>query len=278
MHDEILPEGLDHPPIILLARGGSGSRLLSLLAKDLGIFIGNELNESGDSLEMVDTVWTGAERKLSAPSQESTEATIQELRQSANSIRNRCSKFNSWGFKLPESMLLIEELDRAFPNAYYLHLIRDPLTTCLRRTHLTARTDNPIGRLALGASYRYCRRDVDLINSDSPALHMCFTTIHQVRTVHRYCQEHCPERYLVIRFEQLIANPKLVTNLVSEKLHLKPIDTQLEKAVDLFRAMNPDQTYSTEVCNQVSDALASLRHELEYIIDQTFPNSTHSQN
>jgi hypothetical protein len=44
-------------PVILLGRGGSGTRLLAQLALSVGVFLGNELNASHDSVEWVETLY-----------------------------------------------------------------------------------------------------------------------------------------------------------------------------------------------------------------------------
>src|SRR5690348_2568875 len=43
--------------VLFTGRGGSGTRLLSQLAEELGIFIGNKVNRSGDSVEWVEPVY-----------------------------------------------------------------------------------------------------------------------------------------------------------------------------------------------------------------------------
>src|SRR5438105_15484142 len=42
---------------IFTGRGGSGTRLLSQLSTDAGVFLGNEVNRSGESVEWVDLVY-----------------------------------------------------------------------------------------------------------------------------------------------------------------------------------------------------------------------------
>ena len=44
-------------PVILLGKGGGGSRLLSLLASDCGVFLGNDVNISGDCMDMVIAIY-----------------------------------------------------------------------------------------------------------------------------------------------------------------------------------------------------------------------------
>src|SRR5262249_11862150 len=43
--------------VLFTGRGGSGTRLLSQLAQALGIFIGNQVNRSGDSIEWVQPIY-----------------------------------------------------------------------------------------------------------------------------------------------------------------------------------------------------------------------------
>ena len=50
-------------PVILLARGGGGSRLLTLLARDCGVFLGNDLNGSGDCMELALPIFKSLFRK-----------------------------------------------------------------------------------------------------------------------------------------------------------------------------------------------------------------------
>src|SRR4051794_26266404 len=53
-------------PVILLGRGGSGTRLLSQLAQASGIFLGNEVNSTGDSVEWVPDLYELAIESVTA--------------------------------------------------------------------------------------------------------------------------------------------------------------------------------------------------------------------
>ena len=44
-------------PVVLLGRGGSGTRVLSQIAQQMGIFLGNDINVSGDSVEWVGPIY-----------------------------------------------------------------------------------------------------------------------------------------------------------------------------------------------------------------------------
>ena len=54
-------------PVILTGRGGSGTRMLSSLASTSNVFIGNQLNASGDSIEWAELLYDMSIQKLNLP-------------------------------------------------------------------------------------------------------------------------------------------------------------------------------------------------------------------
>ncbi len=256
-------------PIVLLARGGSGSRLLSWLAEDAGIDLGNDINASGDAMEMVQAIYMGALNRYQHRASWQQQRIAPRIRLAAARMLERTASTDApWGFKLPESMLLLPEILQAFGKARCLHLVRDPLTTCLRRTHMTARFDNAIGRVAIRAAYRYCGRDLEESLKDSPALRMAYTTIHQVKTARDFARAHLGGRFLEIRFEDLLQRPREMVMEVARWLGTRPRDSsKLEREVNPDRAARPaaEYRYSPEVEETVTEILAPLRRELGYI-------------
>jgi hypothetical protein len=276
-------------PVILLARGGSGSRLLSLLATDSNMFIGNEVNVSGDCLDMRMAIYQGVIEKFACKTAWQKELIVPQLRLAAAAMlqtaKQSAKQISLWGFKLPECMLLAPELTQAFPHARYVHLLRDPLTTCLRRTHMTARLDNHIGRITLSLAYQYFGLGPAAILHDLPALRMAYTTKHQLETVRAYCCSFLKGRYLELRFEDMLQQPmdvlsmfarwlktttegsKLINNIkmIFGQQSLAVVGHGLQDAVNLHRAMNPRVTYPAPVVENVEQVLAPLRQELGYL-------------
>jgi Sulfotransferase family len=256
-------------PIVLLARGGSGSRLLSWLAQDAGVFVGTDTNVSGDAMEMVQAIYMGVlDTHHERPSWQ-RQRIVPRLRQAAASLLERAGPSHSpWGFKLPESMLLVPELREAFNEARWLHLVRDPLTTCLRRTHMTARFDNIIGRIAIRAAYRYCGRDLEKSLTDPPALRMAYTTIHQVETARNFARAHLDGSYQEIRFEDLLEKPAVMTEQAAAWLGTTLSGgRKLEREIDPERAARPSPEHRSapDVEEAVFEVLGPLRQELGYL-------------
>jgi hypothetical protein len=200
-------------PVILLGRGGSGTRLLAQLALSIGTFLGNELNASHDSVEWVETLYDLAVEAVTAGVASGSARDLywcRRLRRLASEIlaRGRCDATSLWGWKLPETMLMLPQALRAFPRARVVHLVRHPVTSALRRTHLTSRLDNPVGRAVLPAAYRACGLDPDNIERDEPYIRNAVTWVYQVGGVLNALRSlSLTEGWLQFRYEEICANP-----------------------------------------------------------------------
>ena len=203
--------------VIFTGRGGSGTRLLSQLAVDAGMFIGNDVNKSGDSTEWVDLVYrmvveTGGHRDLPSGSRYR-----RELRARAKQILADAPPGTArvWGLKLPETMLVLPLLIDAFPHAKVVHLTRHPVSSSLRRTHMTSRLGNPVGDVALPAAYRYSSRAASELTTDEAYLHNAYSWNFQVARVLHYAR--CvlgQEQYLEIKYEDVCTRPDRVLGAV----------------------------------------------------------------
>jgi Sulfotransferase family len=169
-----------------------------------------------------------------------------------------------WGFKLPESMLVLDLIAEAFPRARYVHLVRDPLATCLRRTHMTSRLDNEIGQAAVVAAYRQAGRPLSLALEDSPAVRMAYTTSHQLGLALDFARKCGEGRWLEMRFEALLAAPRRATERLAAWLEREPTADSLEREVDQVRAASPSVVYPEAEAAAAAEVLTSLRARLGY--------------
>lgn len=257
-------------PVILLAKGGGGSRLLSVLAGDAGVFLG-KTNGSGDSLDMVGATYGAVLSKYRYPSAGLSPAFVDALRRDAGSLLAGATQ-GGWGYKLPESMLVLDEIDRAFPDARFVHMVRDPLDTCLRRTHMTARYDNQVGQACLLAAYRHAGRDLQGVSDDPPAVRMAVTTLHQVGTALDWTRRLPAQRLLEIRFEDTLRDPAGVLGRLRHWLEAGGAraagpsrEPRILSAIDPGRAAHPAEAHPPEVAAAVAGLLAPLRRRLQYL-------------
>lgn len=261
------PPGLDSP-IVLLAKGGGGSRVLSGLASDLGLFVGNEVSEAGDAMELVLPIYKIVLTRYRRHAPWQMEARRGELRAAACRMLIDGGAPALWGFKLPESLLVLDEIASIFPNARFLHMIRDPLATCLRRTHMTARLDNQIGRVTLPAAYRWCGRPVEQVLDDPPALHMAFTTMHQLTLALEQQDGMSDARFGTFRFEDLFDDHAAVAAGVLS--WLGPAaggfdETHFVTRLDPSRAAARAADVEEPVVREVESLLDGLRRRLGYV-------------
>ena len=270
-------------PVVLLGKGGGGSRLLSLIAEDSGIFLGNEVNISGDCMDIVITVYKSVIEKYKCKAEWQKKNIVPELKLAAAKMLNKLlSQANDpdsvtipplkgvpfragdvneilWGFKLPENLLLLPEINAAFPKARYVHMLRDPVETCLRRTHMTARLDNQVGRVTLPLAYRSAGLDVGQILKDNAALHNAYTTLFQLKNALEFCKENFnSDKYYELSFDDILNSPTETRDKLCDWLGVQPVSNKTGEEVDIRRAKKPGTEYSDETIEKVREVLKEL--------------------
>lgn len=251
-------------PIILTGRGGSGTRLLSEIASECDIFLGNELNVSMDSVEWIDPVYPIATSALANSNRPTPrDQDITALRRNAALMLKRADHPDNqfWGWKLPETMLILPEVLAAFPRARLVHLVRHPVTSSLRRTHLSSRFDNPIGKAVVPAAYIAANRDPSLAKADPDYLRNAITWLFQVRTAIRFGTAMGNSNYLMLRYEDICAHPQDVLSQMQGFLG-KPSTLTSLVAIDPARS-EPAKTNEAQAA-EVWDLCGPIATELGY--------------
>ncbi|MBL4743418.1 MAG: sulfotransferase [Cycloclasticus sp.] len=197
-------------PIILIGRGGSGTRLLSQLLQEVDLFLGNTLNISNDSEEWIDSIYDLVINEKAIKNKTFGNIEIEILRLNALKILTKkgMDKINLWGFKLPEIMLCVPELKMAFPKARFIHITRHPITISFRRTHMTSRLDNPIGQLVLKQAYNNLKMNFDDVTNTPDEINNVISWVYQVKQVLDYVNKISDKDYLHIRYEDICQNYK----------------------------------------------------------------------
>ncbi len=253
--DEVL-----RAPLVLAGRGGSGTRLLTDIAQAHDVFLGNRLNVSGDSVEWVDLIYEMVINHQNGKMPHSGWDAL--LRKKARIIlgHGEWRAHQPWGWKLPETMVVVPEVFKAFPDARLIHLTRHPVVSAFRRTHLTSRANNPVGRAVLHAAYARIDRDPALIAEDEEYMHNAITWLYQVGRVARFGRDQLsPEQYLEIRFEDVCSAPENVSARISKFTGLLPVEI-FGEGINKHRAAVPvpddervDRVW--QICGQVAQEL-----------------------
>lgn len=260
------PEPQLDSPLILLGKGGGGSRLLSQMALDCGVSMGTRLNRSLDSLDMAAAVYRSVERKLGERKDRSPALIESDLRCSARTILHSIHNEGraSWAFKLPECLFILPELRSAFPHARYAVLIRDPLDTATRRSHQTARIESHIGGFTLPAAYRHCGLDPANLAADPIPLHNACATAHQLDLLMDHLDILAARKKpaFVTRFEDVIRDPQCELAAFSRWLGRPVTGRGLSDSVNQDRASAATEC-PPEVLDQIERILQPVRKRIE---------------
>jgi hypothetical protein len=115
-------------PVIVFSASHSGSRLLAMMLRRLGVFVGSRLNDSEDSLDVFELVRYLVEAHAPDYSRlfNDGDPSIEQraLTAFAAHLAN-CPPGQRWGWKLPETSHVMPVMARLFPQARCVHLIRD---------------------------------------------------------------------------------------------------------------------------------------------------------
>ncbi len=254
-------------PVIFLSRGGSGSRIVSFMAQATGVVLGNQVNDSGDSVEFAIPFYKTLIEKYACAANWQKHHTAEDLRNIARFVLGRIRPDSTWGIKLPESAFILTEISAAFPRARYVHFVRDPLATCLRRTHMTARLDNHIGRITLPAAYDFLGRPSIPILEDSSFHHMAYTTLHQLDLINAHLDMIDDRRKLQIKFEDTIKSPKREAKKLRKWLELPLVRSQLRafaKMIDPKRTITGKSDAPAHIEREISEILDGVRRQFDY--------------
>ena len=212
-------------PVIVFNASHSGSRLLAQMLKRLGVFMGSNLNDSEDSLDLFDLVryiverhapdYSGLFRHGDAALPFRAEAAIEaHLADRPHGQR--------WGWKLPETSHVLPVVSHLFPTARCIHLVRDgrdvafspflaPKAPFWRKIYFN---DDQIGSWRGHAmSQRAYRAHGHLFNAAR--------WVNSV-TLGRAHGAMLGERYLEIRYEALVADPGAELERVADFLGVEP--------------------------------------------------------
>lgn len=258
-----LPAAVLDRPVIATGRGGSGTRLISTILQHLGVFLGTRINVSMDSMQWVELIHEMAAKLPALRPAVQAEPWRDILREQAAWVLTvgGWDGHSPWGWKLPETMLIVPEAYAAFPEARFIHMIRHPLDSCLRRDHVTSRPDNPVGRAVLRAAYTLLGEDPKRMWSDEAYLRNAVSYHLQVGSVARFCRASLsPDQYLELRYEDLCSTPEHTTRNVAAFLEISnPVDTpDLSIAKNRMRRWSIDDPRVAEVweiCGRVGEML-----------------------
>ncbi len=247
-------------PTLLVGRGGGGTRVLSMVAQDCGLFIGNNVSDQGDTIDMVSAIYTAVFQQHQSRNPWLQAQSVPLLRAAASAMMETAGWPKNWGFKLPEALLILPQIQEAFPKARYIELSQTPDMATRRRTHMTARLDNEIGRTALRLAYDNFSLPRANILTDKDQSRMVVTTLHQNGLAKKHLH-HLPEnRFLELRFQDVVKQSEHSIARFSEFTGLEIQSNKTVGAIDKKRAFVATPDLDPDEHVRATDLLGRLRN------------------
>ncbi|HTU79313.1 MAG TPA: sulfotransferase [Solirubrobacteraceae bacterium] len=187
------------PPTIGGGTGGSGTRVITEVLSEAGVFMGSRVNRSGDALPLADFDWSWGKRYIAAELSGKKPPLRRMRRKFDASVREHLQGYDpstgAWGWKHPHAYLLLPWLDSLMPRLRFIHLVRDG-----RRVARSKNQKQP-GRYAdvvFGAEAETWDEQVRAIKFWS------WANEHAAE----YGERHMDGRYLRARLEDICADPR----------------------------------------------------------------------
>jgi sulfotransferase family protein len=233
------------------ATGGSGTRVVARILRRAGLFVGTELNESEDAVELgaYSDRWINAYVSGGDTLPRAVEAEM--VADLADVLAVHCAPIadepRAWGWKEPRSIYLLPFFHGQLPALRFLHVVRD-------------------GRdMALSENQNQLRKHgnaVPLPNGLPPAARSLALWGWVNLEAKRYGESHLGDRYLRIAFEELCERPASVARSVLEFFELdgdpEAAAADVVKPASLGRWRAADPTVLAELEAVGAVALAEL--------------------
>jgi len=266
-------------PVIVFNKSHSGSRLLARLIEEGGIFMGAHQNESNDSLDVLrlveylveryypryDSLWDWEKPGDAHLADLTREVFAHHLTGISPGVR--------WGWKLCETAYILPVLDFLFPQALYIHLLRDgrdvafcdhtsPEKPFWKKIYFD--TD----RIETWRGLRLNRRAYEKRSHLYNALHW----VNSV-TVGRAYGAMLRERYLEIRYEDLCCRFDPTAKRVLDFIKAPRLEIALERTKSSIhqRSVARHLAESSAKVREVVEIEKSLLLSLGYLAQDPYP-------
>jgi hypothetical protein len=246
-----------------MGRGHSGTRILAWICEQLGIRLGAVPGK--DTADPADLRFTRAIKKiamrnlgLSDPAAV-RDRDLRRFRRAVGQYIRGLQPSGPWGWKFPETYLIAPVVYRAFPDARYLHLVRDGRDIAFKH-HLTDDPGRKLGRALLS--------HVGALSDPHP-VQAARSWAFQVQTFAAF-RRHVPALpVLDLTFEDLVQDPIASTRRVCDFLGMPFteearawIETRIDPGkIAQYRDQDPSQIRAVE------EAIGPILVEYGYPVD-----------
>ena len=248
-----------HTPLVIMGRGHSGTRLLTWACVKLGLNLGTD-----DDLATADVdprfsrrIKKIAIRNLGVTDPaEASEKSLRRFRHAVSTYHaNLGSPANHWGWKFPETYLIGPYVELTFPQAKYIHMVRDGRDLSYKE-HLTDDPTRKLGRKLLQKIGAY---------DDPHYLQAARSWAWQVEQFEEFRRHVDPARMLELRFEDLCLDPDKTMARVCEFLDM-PMTADCQAVLDGInrKKVSEFQRHPAEEIAQIERAAGDVLSRWHY--------------
>jgi hypothetical protein len=179
-------------PIVIGGTGGSGTRLIARLLREMGVDLGTRVNGAEDALSFVPLYDKYVNAYLESGAVDTARLET-DLLAAIHSHVDPAGK-PAWGWKNPRSIFLLPVLDNLIPGFRFVHVVRHGLDMA------TSANQNQVllhSRAALGSEH-----DSLPVEARSALLWM------RINGAAADYGQRMPGRYFLLRYEDVCANPQ----------------------------------------------------------------------
>ena len=255
-------------PVVILGRGKSGTRLLSLACDQLGVALGITPRRPAADIDhppFQQAVKALGQRYFAANAVEAISAKDRQwfeyrAEQTWWFVRRHSPGSLAWGWKWPETYLITPLVYATFPRARFIHLVRDGRDVAFKR-HLTDDVRRPLGRAILGHLG---------VTNEPRHIQAARSWQLQVDGYLRFAECIPPSQRLELSYEDLCRKPTDAAERISEflQLHISWAAREWLKRniqahdVNQYRKASPDLVRDVEAL--IGPTLEKLGYALEH--------------
>jgi hypothetical protein len=167
----------------------------------------------------------------------------------------------AWGWKLPETLIVMKTLLETFSEAKFIHCVRHPISSNLKKSvHVSSRADNEVGAAILPAAYDFCGRSQERIGTDPSWVRSAVSWQYQVTRAMEIGRSDGNGRYLEIKYEDICANQEWALAVLEKFLCIGRVRTRGSLQVnsdrmDAWDVKDPRAGEIWEICGKTAEKL-----------------------
>ena len=249
----------NNPPLMIGAKGGSGTRAISRITQSLGYNLGSDFNVSSDSMKMVPFIlkWHIKCQDLWFNNEVKTLNHNLFLQDWEKTLEGHMGKNvpELWGWKNPQSINMLPFFHELSPGLKFIQVIRDGRDIAFSKNQQELGTDNR------GTAMNRWNKSINHLPEAKKSI-LYWQKINLEAST--YAQNNLKNNYYLLKFEDLCKSPIEEIIKISNFLGIPSDDINFKKISKLVSTSTSIGRYKQQPINLISDLEELGKKGLEY--------------